>query len=170
MSPTINNVSLDIDPGQVVLIVGESGSGKSTLLKILSGLVNPTEGGVLVDHTELSRYDINTFREATAFVTQNEEIYPVSLRNNMLMCLPDDNQRDSITQQDLAEAATLGGSLDFIEGKLSRGFNTVLKPCSIPSWSTPTFPGQAAIDAFKRYSPSPKPIEISPGEKQRLVA
>ena len=170
MSPTINKVSLDIDPGQVVLVVGENGSGKSTLLKILSGLVNPTEGEVLVDHTELSHYDIDTFRKATTFVTQNEELYPVSLRDNMLMCLSGDKNLEAITQQDLAEAAKLGGSLDFVEGKLSRGFNTVLKPCSIPSWSTPTFPGRTAIDALERGYPHPKPIEISPGEQQRLVA
>lgn len=169
-SPTINNVSLDIDRGQVVLIVGENGSGKSTLLKILSGLVNPTEGEVLVDHIALSRYDINTFRQATAFVTQNEEMYPVSLRQNMLMCLSDDKSRESITQQDLAQAARLGGSLDFIEEKLSKGFDTVLKPCSIPSWSVPICPGRAEIDASERDYPRPNPIEISPGEKQRLVA
>lgn len=170
ISPTIKNVNLDIEPGQLVLIVGENGSGKSTLLKLLSGLVNPTEGQVLVDHTPLSRYDVNTFRKATAFITQREELYPVSLRDNMLMFLSDDSRRKSITHRDLEEAARLGGSLDFIQKKLSGGFDTVLNPCSIPSWSPMVYPGQAAFDAMERAHPIPKPTEISPGEKQRLIA
>ena len=169
MAPAINNVNLDIAPGQLVLIVGENGSGKSTLLKILSGLVNPTEGEVLLDHTALSRYDVNAFRRATAFVTQGEGIYPVSIRDNMLMCLSDDGHRESITQEDLTEAARLGGSLDFIE-KLSQRFDTVLEPCSIPAWSFTLFPAQAALDAMNRDYPFPEPVGISPGEKQRLIA
>jgi ABC-type multidrug transport system fused ATPase/permease subunit len=160
---------LDIDPGHLVLTVGENGSGKSTLLNILSGLVNPTEGEVMVDDIALSCYDMNTFRNATAFITQKEELYPVSVRDNMLMGLPNDSHRESITREDLTDAARLGGSLDLIEGKLRQGFETILKPCSIPSWSIQAFPGQVAFDAMNRDYPQPTPVEISPGEKQRLI-
>jgi len=169
-SPAIEDISLDIGSGQLVLIVGENGSGKSTLLHILSGLVNPTQGEVMIDHIALSCYDINTFRNATAFITQKEELYPVSVRDNMLMGISNDNRRASITREDLAEAARHGESLDLIKGKLRQGFETVLKPCSIPSWSIQAFPGQVALDAMNRDFPPPNPIEISLGEKQRLVA
>lgn len=45
----LKGVSMDIYKGETVGIIGTNGSGKSTLLKIITGVLNPTEGGVLVD-------------------------------------------------------------------------------------------------------------------------
>jgi ABC-type lipoprotein export system ATPase subunit len=49
----VNSVSLEIDPGEFVLIVGRSGSGKTTLLNLAAGLTQPTSGKVLIDGTDL---------------------------------------------------------------------------------------------------------------------
>lgn len=51
----VNGVSLDVSPGEVVLIMGPSGSGKTTLLSMLGGLLRPTSGQIAVDGVELSR-------------------------------------------------------------------------------------------------------------------
>lgn len=45
----LQDLNLDIKPGEFVAIVGRSGCGKSTLLRLVSGLERPTEGGILVD-------------------------------------------------------------------------------------------------------------------------
>ena len=50
----VRDVSLDVAPGEVVLIMGPSGSGKSTLLSMLGALLKPTEGEIRLDDTVLS--------------------------------------------------------------------------------------------------------------------
>ncbi|HLB23889.1 MAG TPA: ATP-binding cassette domain-containing protein [Dehalococcoidia bacterium] len=50
----IRDVSLDVSPGEIVLIMGPSGSGKTTLLLMLGALLKPTEGAITLDGLELS--------------------------------------------------------------------------------------------------------------------
>ncbi len=47
--PAVHNVSLEVDPGEFVVITGRSGSGKTTLLSLVAGLTRPTSGQVLLD-------------------------------------------------------------------------------------------------------------------------
>ncbi|MBI2765937.1 MAG: ATP-binding cassette domain-containing protein [Chloroflexi bacterium] len=55
----VRDVSLEVAPGEVVLIMGPSGSGKSTLLLMLGGLLKPTEGTITLDGLELSSLSEN---------------------------------------------------------------------------------------------------------------
>ncbi|KAF8970878.1 P-loop containing nucleoside triphosphate hydrolase protein, partial [Flammula alnicola] len=106
----VDNVNLDINPGQFIVIAVENGSGKTTLVKLLSGLARPTSGEVIIDDEPLSEYDAKRLRQTSTFVGQAAAIYAVSLRENLLMTLTNQSQRDAISQEDLEEAARLGGS------------------------------------------------------------
>ncbi len=58
----LNNVNLHIETGQIVSIMGQSGSGKTTLLKLMTGLIRPTSGQILIDDidiTGLSEAELN---------------------------------------------------------------------------------------------------------------
>jgi putative ABC transport system ATP-binding protein len=49
----VKNVSLDVLPGEIVLIMGPSGSGKTTLLLMLGGLLRPTEGNIEINEPKI---------------------------------------------------------------------------------------------------------------------
>src|SRR3989344_3511230 len=55
----INEVSLKIEPGDIILIMGPSGSGKTTLLSMLGSLMRPTEGTVLLAGENIARMSDN---------------------------------------------------------------------------------------------------------------
>jgi phospholipid/cholesterol/gamma-HCH transport system ATP-binding protein len=50
----IDNISLDIEQGEILSIMGQSGSGKTTLLKLLTGLRRPTSGSILIDDVDIA--------------------------------------------------------------------------------------------------------------------
>ncbi|WP_055070380.1 ABC transporter ATP-binding protein [Clostridium massiliamazoniense] len=86
----LNGVSLNIDEGEFLAIVGPSGSGKSTLMHIVGGLDRPTEGEVLFDGKNISKYkdkEMSRFRNSSiGFVFQafNLENTQTALENVMM--------------------------------------------------------------------------------------
>ncbi len=67
----LDGVSLDIYPGRLFGIVGPNGSGKSTLLRIMTGILNPDEGGVSLYGEEVKSYHRRQFAQEVAFLPQN---------------------------------------------------------------------------------------------------
>jgi subfamily B ATP-binding cassette protein MsbA len=63
--------------------VGESGSGKTTLVNILTGLLQPTGGKLLVDGVDLERYNKETFQRRIGYITQEPVIFNDSIFNNV---------------------------------------------------------------------------------------
>jgi phospholipid/cholesterol/gamma-HCH transport system ATP-binding protein len=51
----LSSIDLDIKKGEIVSIMGQSGSGKTTLLKLLTGLLKPTSGQILIDDTDITQ-------------------------------------------------------------------------------------------------------------------
>ena len=78
----LKGISLTITKGDIVGIIGESGSGKSTLVDILLGLLNPTEGEILIDNKKFQplKYSNNLF----AYVPQTINLMDKSLKENIL--------------------------------------------------------------------------------------
>lgn len=57
------DVSLDINPGEIVAVVGESGCGKTTMGKVISGLTDPTNGQILFNGIDIKKMDKKQFEE-----------------------------------------------------------------------------------------------------------
>jgi putative ABC transport system ATP-binding protein len=88
----VDDVSLDVERGEIVLIIGPNGSGKTTLLSMLGGLVRPTSGSVIVDGRalhELTERELEVFRlKRVGFVFQTFRLIDaLSVRENVQLVL-----------------------------------------------------------------------------------
>lgn len=80
----LNDVSLEIAPGEFVALVGGSGSGKSTLFRILLGFETPESGTIYYDAQDLATLDIGEVRRQVGVVLQNGKIMPGSIYDNIV--------------------------------------------------------------------------------------
>lgn len=86
---TINNLNLEILPGESVAFVGPSGAGKSTLVDLILGLRTPTSGSIVISGVSPEQA-INRWPNEIAYVPQNVEIINGSIRENICLGFPSD--------------------------------------------------------------------------------
>lgn len=79
----INQLNLNISKNETIAIIGESGSGKSTLMNILSGLLIPNGGEMLVDGENISELDLNSFRRRIGYIAQEAPVFNDTIFNNI---------------------------------------------------------------------------------------
>jgi ATP-binding cassette subfamily C protein LapB len=84
-SPIIRNLSLKIPAGQKVAIVGRMGSGKTTLSRLLAGLIEPSEGSVLIDGVDLRQIDKSDVRRNVGVMLQDTWLFSGTVKENMQM-------------------------------------------------------------------------------------
>src|SRR5690606_6661701 len=73
--PVLQDVSLEIEPGEFVAIVGRSGSGKSTLASLLVGLHVPQEGRILYDGNDAALFERRSLRRQVGMVPQHPYLF-----------------------------------------------------------------------------------------------
>jgi subfamily B ATP-binding cassette protein MsbA len=81
----IDSITLSIPKNSTVAFVGRSGSGKSTLVNLLTGLLRPDAGEILIDGQNLNDVDINTWRKKIGYVTQEPILFTDTILNNITM-------------------------------------------------------------------------------------
>ena len=119
-SPAIDNLSLEILPGQSLGLAGPSGAGKTTLVDILLGLLAPTKGRVLINGQDLSRIN-KAWRHRLGYVPQSIYILDDTLRRNIAFGYAD----DEIDEDAVLTAIEQAQLEDFVNG-LTEGLDTVL--------------------------------------------
>lgn len=95
----ISDVSLSVEPGELVALVGASGAGKTTLANLMLALYRPTEGRVLFDGYELDKLDLPWVRKRLGVVNQNPYLFGRSIRDNIALADP------SLSLEQVAAAA-----------------------------------------------------------------
>ena len=90
----LHDVNLSIAPRSRVAIVGETGSGKSTLAKLLTRLMDPTEGTVRIDGVDLRDVRFSSLRERVVLVPQEGFLFDATLRENVRFGRPDATDED----------------------------------------------------------------------------
>jgi ATP-binding cassette subfamily C protein LapB len=84
-SSTISDLSLKIPTGQKVAIVGRMGSGKSTLARLISGIVDPTSGAVMLDGIDARQMDNSDLRRNVGVMLQETWLFSGSVKENIQM-------------------------------------------------------------------------------------
>jgi len=79
----LSDITLDIAPGRMIAFVGRSGCGKTTLIKLIAGLLEPTEGTILFDHTDLKTLNYRDVRRHIGMVLQENHIFNESIARNI---------------------------------------------------------------------------------------
>lgn len=128
--PVVHEISIGVEPGEVVSVVGPNGSGKSTLLKALVGVVRVLSGQVKVDGQEVTNWTPDAAaRAGLGYVPQIDDVFPpLTVRENLEMggyLLPIREVPGRI-EHVLSVFPQLAGMLSRRAGKLSGGERKML--------------------------------------------
>ncbi len=117
-APALDQVTLTIEPGQIVAVVGPSGSGKTTLANLLPRFVLPTSGRVSLDRRDVAEWRLDALRRQFALVSQDVVMFNDSLAANVALGGPADERR-------LRECVA-AANLDDLVASLPQGLDTVV--------------------------------------------
>jgi subfamily B ATP-binding cassette protein MsbA len=118
-TPVLQDVSFEIERGQVVALVGSSGAGKSTTMDLLARFYDPTAGRITLDQVDLRDATVTSLRSQLGIVTQETILFHDTVRNNIAYGLRDASDR---AVRGAAEAAH---AHEFIE-RLPKGYDTLI--------------------------------------------
>lgn len=93
----LKNVNFRITKGQKVAIIGQNGSGKTTLTNLILGFYKPTEGQILVNGIELSKYDRASYLNKVSGISQNFKLFSMSIKDNITY-MPDEIHDDKYNE------------------------------------------------------------------------
>ncbi|TMJ96884.1 MAG: ABC transporter ATP-binding protein, partial [Actinobacteria bacterium] len=116
---TLEDVNLEIQPGQLVALVGPSGAGKTTISYLIPRLYDVTEGVIELDGVDVRNLKLSSLAEAFGMVTQEPYLFHTSVRENLLYARPD------ATGGELETAARAAFIHDRIM-ELDQGYDTVV--------------------------------------------
>ena len=139
-SGVIENLSLDIKPGEKIGLVGRSGAGKTTLVNLLLRFYNLESGRVLIDGQDISQVSQDSLRGQVGMVSQDTSLLHRSVRDNIAYGRPD------ATEAEIIEAARKANALEFIAGLEDLG-------------------GRSGLDAHV----GERGVKLSGGQRQRIA-
>ena len=118
--PTLNNLTFKIPAGQKVAVVGKMGSGKSTLSRIVAGILEPTEGSILIDGVDVRQIDPADTRKNIGVMLQDSWLFSGTVRENIQMGF---NEYDD---DHLLKICKVAGVDDFV-GAHPKGYDLMIK-------------------------------------------
>jgi ABC-type multidrug transport system fused ATPase/permease subunit len=117
--PVMNHLSFRVDAGETVAIVGPSGAGKTTVVALLLRFVDPQEGQVMIDGSDVRDLPIESVRSLIALVAQDTYLFGGTVRENLVLARPDAGD------EEIERAARMAGAHDFILD-LPNGYATAI--------------------------------------------
>jgi ATP-binding cassette subfamily B protein len=118
-APALRDVSLHVEPGEMIGLCGPSGAGKSTFVNLLLRFYDVTDGQVLLDGVDIRDYDVKWLRREVGIVLQEPHLFHGSVADNIRYARPDADEDQVIT------AARAANAHDFIVG-FPDGYDTLV--------------------------------------------
>ncbi|MCR4748696.1 MAG: ABC transporter ATP-binding protein/permease [Lachnospiraceae bacterium] len=117
---TLEDISIEIHPGEKIAIVGENGAGKTTFVKLLMRLYDVTGGSIRYGEHDIREYNTKEYRKKISAVFQDYNIYAATLAENVLLGPVGENDREDIVKA--LEKADFSKKLNSLE----KGLDTPL--------------------------------------------
>jgi ATP-binding cassette subfamily B protein len=115
----LDDIDLEIAPGETVAFVGPSGAGKSTMFQLLLRFYDPASGRILIDGADIASADPSDVRAHIGLVPQETMIFGATARENIRYGRP------AATDAEIEAAARAAAADEFI-GRLPQGYDTFL--------------------------------------------
>jgi ATP-binding cassette subfamily C protein len=112
------DLSLTIEPGEIIGLEGMSGAGKTTLADLLCGLLVPQSGRISIAGIELTEENAASWQERIAYIAQDPVLFNESVRDNLLWANPRDESA-------IARVLFLAGADRLVE-RLPQGLETIV--------------------------------------------
>lgn len=117
--PVLDEIDLEVQPGQTIAILGPTGSGKSSLINLIPRFYEVTAGRVLIDGYDVREVTLDSLRRQIGVVTQETFLFSASLRDNIAYGRPE------ASLEEVIKAAKAAHIHDFIMS-LPRKYDTVI--------------------------------------------
>mgnify|MGYP005807223817 CR=1 FL=1 len=185
-SYTINDIDLSIHSGETIAIVGENGSGKTTLVKLLLGIYHSTKGAICINGVNIELVCRQDLYRHIAFLSQEHTIYKLTLLENLMMGLKDENETTRMSEsriQNVLESVGLKklltdswqdtnigkefGGIELSGGEIQRLAiaRIILKDCEMVVLDEPT----SAIDPIQEAEILTQFIELSRNKTSVII-
>lgn len=116
---TLNNISFEVTPGQMVALVGATGAGKTTIMQLIARFYDAQQGRVLFDGVDVREYTRESLRSQMAFVLQDPFLFEDTVANNIRY------GKLEASREEVIAAAKKANAHDFVM-KLPNGYDTML--------------------------------------------
>lgn len=115
----LQNVNLEIKPGETIALVGPSGAGKSTIAGLIPRFYDPTQGTVEIDGQDIRGVTLDSLRSQIGLVSQETVLFQVSVAENITA------GRRGYSREEIEAAARMANAHEFIMD-LPNGYDTVV--------------------------------------------
>ena len=142
----LEDVSVDVQPGEMIGLVGHSGAGKSTIINLLSRFYDVKDGQILIDGVDIRNIRMEDLRRQIGVVLQEPFLFPGTISSNIAYAKPD------ATPEEIMQAAKAANAHDFVmrfpdgydtyvgeRGARLSGASVSACPSPAPSCTTPAY-------------------------------